>query len=283
MALGIYFGQLLKDAVEIGLVSIKDIDDKVLRILTAMYTIGAFDTPSPGNIENNVTSVAHNLIARQLAEEAIVLLQNNGILPLDPASKQVIAVLGTGAAAGVITGGGGSGSVIPYYKVRPLDAIVTRLTGTSSPLPENVVYGDENDLPDAIKKAQNADVAIVFLSMASHEGQDRPNLSFPPLQEQLANGVVNIQKNTIFVLTTPGACLTPFSTTAAASLVLWMPGYARGWVGREKERKKETDREKEREKERDRDRDRDREKEREKERDRDRDRDREKERDRDRD
>lgn len=111
-----------------GQVSESTFDDKVLRILTAMFTIGMFDNPNNGSITNNVTSVAHNELARSLSSQATVLLQNYGILPLDPTSVGTVAVIGNAASAGVITGGGGSGSVVPYYQVTPLQGITEALS-----------------------------------------------------------------------------------------------------------------------------------------------------------
>ena len=48
----------------------------MVRILTAMFTIGLFDRPASGAITANVTSVAHNALARKLAAGATVLLKN---------------------------------------------------------------------------------------------------------------------------------------------------------------------------------------------------------------
>ena len=122
-----YYGEPLLQAIEAGNVTEFTIDDKVTRILTAMFTAGLFDNPNDGALTNNVTSVEHNALARSLAGEATVLLQNLGILPLDKTNPGNIAVIGSAAYASVITGGGGSGSVIPYYQITPLQGIVTGL------------------------------------------------------------------------------------------------------------------------------------------------------------
>jgi beta-glucosidase len=130
-----YFGQALIDAIQAGNVSESTLDDKVLRILTPMFIAGLFDNPNTGNIANNVTSVAHNELARSLAGKATVLLQNYGILPLNAQTVGKIAVIGSAAFAGVITGGGGSGSVVPYYQVTPLQGVVEAMGGTWTPPP----------------------------------------------------------------------------------------------------------------------------------------------------
>ena len=130
MPLAQYFTEeLLAQAIDAGQISNATIDDKVYRILNAMFAIGLFDNPNTGDITNNVTSVAHNDLARSLAAEATVLLTNNGILPLDSATVGKIAVIGSGGYSDVITGGGGSGAVAPYYQVSPLEGICNRLGG----------------------------------------------------------------------------------------------------------------------------------------------------------
>jgi hypothetical protein len=78
-----------------------------------------------------VTSVEHNELARSLAGQATVLLQNFGILPLDANTVGKVAVIGSAAYAEAIAGCGGSGQVTPYYHVTPLQGIAEQL----GPLP----------------------------------------------------------------------------------------------------------------------------------------------------
>ena len=99
-----YFGPALLAAVEAGNVTEATFDYKVLRILTAMFTIGLFDNPNNGSITNNVTSVEHNELARALSSQSTVLLQNYGALPINKQTVGTIAVIGDSAYAGVITG-----------------------------------------------------------------------------------------------------------------------------------------------------------------------------------
>ena len=87
-----FFGPALLEAVQNGTVPESVLDDKVLRILTGMYAAGLFDRPVTGNIANNVTSDEHNALARSFAANAMVLLVNNGILPLSDNQPYNIAV-----------------------------------------------------------------------------------------------------------------------------------------------------------------------------------------------
>ena len=84
-----FFGPALLKAVQNGSVPESVLDDKVLRILTGMYTAGIFDRPTSGALTNNVTSDEHNRLARWFAANAIVLLENNGVLPLPQAPLKI--------------------------------------------------------------------------------------------------------------------------------------------------------------------------------------------------
>jgi beta-glucosidase-like glycosyl hydrolase len=94
---------------------------KLLAILTC------FCPHHSGDIAANVTSDAHNAVARKLASASMVLLKNtNGVLPLDPSKISNLALIGTPAVQPT-TGGGGSGSVSPPYIISPLDGITRRM------------------------------------------------------------------------------------------------------------------------------------------------------------
>ena len=117
-----HFGNKLVKAVISGEVDEKTIDDKVRRILKVIIDTGAFDEkltaarPIPGFPE-------HRQLAREVAEEAIVLLKNeNNVLPLKKNAVHTIAVIGPNAAEASIEGGG-SAAVEPYYRVSPLEAL----------------------------------------------------------------------------------------------------------------------------------------------------------------
>eukprot|EP01043_Picozoa_sp_COSAG02_P084710 COSAG02_NODE_22492_length_750_cov_1.490015_1_plen_112_part_10 len=65
----------------------------------------------------------HNTLARNLSAAGTVLLQNNAILPLSPAKAPTVAVIGWADGDHIMTHGGGSGQVIPYYAASPFSAI----------------------------------------------------------------------------------------------------------------------------------------------------------------
>jgi beta-glucosidase len=115
----LFCGPLL-DAVGNGEVPLSRIDDAVQRILRPMFALGLFDAPP---VVQPLPEAEHGARARSIAERAMVLLENDGALPLD-ASITSIAVIG--ADADGVVAGGGSSLVKPTYGVSPLDAIRAR-------------------------------------------------------------------------------------------------------------------------------------------------------------
>jgi beta-glucosidase len=115
------FGAALADAVRGGEVDEHTVDAQVTRLLGIFDRIGALDDGGPGD-EVAVDRPEHRDVARQAATEAMVLLANDGLLPLDRSSLRTVAVLGPNAATGEIMGGG-SASLRPHRRVSPLDAL----------------------------------------------------------------------------------------------------------------------------------------------------------------
>jgi beta-glucosidase len=111
----------LTDALANGKLSQPQLDDKVLRILRTAIAFGFFDrTQKDAAIPFD--NPQGRQVARQAGEEGIVLLKNNGILPLDPRKLATIAVVGPNADPAV-TGGGGSSLVQPFRPVSVLQGM----------------------------------------------------------------------------------------------------------------------------------------------------------------
>jgi len=87
-----------------------------------------------------------------------------------------------------------------------------------------VVYDNGSDIASAVKTAEDADVAVVFVATSSHEGADRSNLSLAGGQDELIAAVAKAQRKTVVVASTPGAILTPWRNKVSALLVNFMPG-----------------------------------------------------------
>lgn len=116
-----WMGKSILDDVRSGKMSEEFINDKVRRLLRTLYRVGAFENPilKP---EQSTDRPEHRTLIRQAGSEAIVLLKNNGLLPIDLSKIKSIAVIGSLAIRPSLMGGG-SAAVTPHYVVSPLTAI----------------------------------------------------------------------------------------------------------------------------------------------------------------
>jgi beta-glucosidase len=219
-----FFGTGLANAISSGQVSQARLDDMATRILTGLYLAGAMNNPSPtGNLNANVTSAQHDMLARVLAQNAITLLQNTGgILPL-MASGKTFAVIGDAGSTNPTIAGGGSGHVNAPYVVTPLKGIQDRVGSAGK-----VSYAATNPITTAVEVAKAADYAIVFVGFSSSEGSDRSDLSLPSPQDSLISQVAAANPNTIVVLNGPGAVLMPWVSSVKAILFGFFPGQESG-------------------------------------------------------
>ncbi|WP_298446660.1 glycoside hydrolase family 3 C-terminal domain-containing protein [Gordonia sp. (in: high G+C Gram-positive bacteria)] len=123
------WGAPLLDAVRAGRIPESAIDDKVRRILRFAQRVGALDDPAP--VPEPFTDAAAQGLVREAAAKAMVLVRNDGVLPL--ANPARVALLGTAAGEPRYMGGG-SATVIPSHTSSPLD-------GLSAILPVTYVAG----------------------------------------------------------------------------------------------------------------------------------------------
>jgi beta-glucosidase len=112
----------VRDALANGTLTEAALDDKVRRLLCVLEKAGLFENPElqPERAENKPQ---HRRIIREAAREAIVLLKNDGTLPLKKVKS--IAVIGPYASTAQILGGGSS-NVTPHYTVSPYEGIRNR-------------------------------------------------------------------------------------------------------------------------------------------------------------
>lgn len=107
-------------ALDEGLLTEEELDDKAGRILRAILKFGADEKETS---PEKLNTAENRETALQVAEECIVLLKNeDNLLPLDPGKLRRILVTGPNAAVARL-GGGGSASVTPFYAVSPLEGI----------------------------------------------------------------------------------------------------------------------------------------------------------------
>jgi beta-glucosidase len=233
----LFFGEPLKEAVRQGEVSFERLSDMVRRILRSLIAHGVFDHPA----ERRETDYEANArVAQEAAESGIVLLKNEDLLPL-AATAHKIAVIGTHADIGVLSGGGSS-QVIPVggpalqipVTIGPSSAFSQVTYHPSSPLAAirertaEVAYADGTDHGAAAALAREADIAIVFADQWATEAEDLPTLSLPHEQDGLIAAVAAANPRTVVVLETGNPVLMPWLDGVGAVLQAWYPGVRGG-------------------------------------------------------
>lgn len=137
------------------------VDTAVKRVLRAKFMAGLFEKPYPDtfNIGSRVHTRAAVALARRMAEESVILLQNKGnLLPLDPAKLRSIAVIGPNADQ-VQYG--------DYSFTRDNASGVTVLRGIRELLGNRVTGSDTSGFAAAVQAAAASDVAVVVLGESS--------------------------------------------------------------------------------------------------------------------
>lgn len=155
-------GDKLVAAVEAGHVAPFVIDRACRNILRTQYRFACAPDPLTDYPIALVASPEHVALAREAAEKSIVLLENDGVLPLDRGKHRRLAVLGR--LAGLPnTGDMGSSRVRPPHVVTPLEALRTMLGADA------IATGDEDDIDAAVAAARDADVALVVAGYTARE------------------------------------------------------------------------------------------------------------------
>ncbi|HPC36962.1 MAG TPA: glycoside hydrolase family 3 C-terminal domain-containing protein [Candidatus Marinimicrobia bacterium] len=123
MSCGQEYSEYLYEALDLGLLEEKDLDSALTRVLSARFRLGEFDPPE--NVPYSSIPIEkldckeHRALALEAAQKAIVLLKNDGILPLDKNKIKTIAVIGPNAAEAQL----GIYSGFPNFRVSPLEGI----------------------------------------------------------------------------------------------------------------------------------------------------------------
>lgn len=199
-----YTAETLKPLLERGVITEKQIDDKVCRILQTYIAFGFLDRPQLDSSipEDNPYS---REVAYRLACESIVLLKNDGILPLK--KNRSIALSGPGAE--VIPCGGGSGAVDPLYTVSLKEGL--QLLGA--------------------RFSEKADVEIVALGFdktTEKENHDR-TFALPEGQETFVEEALARGRKVILIVNAGGAVdLSRIEGRVSAILWAWYPGQEGG-------------------------------------------------------
>ena len=125
----------LVQAVKDGLIKQSEIDTAVKRLFTARMRLGMFDPPDAVPFNripmSEDDSPAHRQLALQAAREAIVLLKNDGTLPLKPSAK-TIAVIGPNAESLPAIEGNYNG--VPSHPILPISGMLAQFAGKATVL-----------------------------------------------------------------------------------------------------------------------------------------------------
>lgn len=113
-----YLAKHAKKMIEDGDIDESVVDEKVKRVLRLMYRTTALGNHAPG--KRNVPE--HQQLALKVAQEGLVLLKNDGLLPLDKKEIKTLAVIGHNAIR-KFAERGGSSQVKPLYEITPLEGI----------------------------------------------------------------------------------------------------------------------------------------------------------------
>ncbi|PKO00306.1 MAG: glycosyl hydrolase [Chloroflexi bacterium HGW-Chloroflexi-4] len=214
------------EAVENGILDLTVLDESVRRILKIVFK--AAETPKTGEFD----AEAHHDLARKIASEGMVLLKNNGILPLK--SKGKIAVIGHAAKEAHFQGGGSS-HINPTRVAVPLDEL-------KKAAPEvEFIYcagypADDSAQPhlieEAVKLAKNANIALLYIALPTFkesEGYDRPDMDLTQHQIKLIQAVTGVQPNSVVILNNGSPiAVSAWMEHTAAILEAYMMGQAGG-------------------------------------------------------
>ena len=223
-----YLGQPVIDSIATGALTEDLVNEKVKQILRVRYAIEAV----PDDVANTVmtSQPESQKIALQVAEKSIVLLKNEGVLPIAKDVKK-IAVIGQNAVLKTQSGGMGAG-VKALYEITPLEGIrkragadvqVTYAPGYKNfpgrrwgpapavPNPLEAAAIDEPADPalcaEAVALAKDADLVIFFggtNKSIETEGSDRQNIDLPAGQNEVAAALREANPNLVTVLISGG-------------------------------------------------------------------------------
>lgn len=199
------------------------LDQAVERILRIIYLYADNHTPQEFTME------ADHEEARRIAEESMVLLKNDGVLPLNPSEK--IAFIG-GFAKNPRFQGGGSSHINCFRTASALDSLPEHAQVTyAEGFPADRDAYDETLAAAAIKAAENADKAVIFAGLPDSfesEGYDRSHMQLPSCQNRLISEILKVQPNTIVVLHNGSPVELPWRHEVKGILEAYLGGQAGG-------------------------------------------------------
>lgn len=263
---GNYFPRLV-GLVKAGKVSVSLIDGAVADVLTLKFNLGLFENPyvDPDEARRVVGSDEHRKTALRAAQEAMVLLKNEGtrtagpLLPLTPGKYRKIAVVGPNADRCIL----GGYSDLPKQVVTPLQALRERLGRAAFGKDVELVYAEgvrltdsgdwfkdpviptsradnEPRIREALEKCRDADLILYFgggneaiyrEAWAKNHPGDVANLDLLGQQNELLLELKKLGKPLAgFVFSGPPLACTTLNETAQALVQCWYLGQETGYA-----------------------------------------------------
>lgn len=234
-------------AVRDGLLREAEIDAAVRRILLLKLRMGLFENPRRPDAARKVKVIAcpeHREVNLRAARESLVLLQNDGLLPLAPARAQRLAVIGATADDPLAQLGDwslGGMQYPPEYGTHPRECTETLLDGIRARFGAAAVefargadptVADASEIPEAVEAARRADVVV--LVVGDHlpfigETQSTATLELQGAQPALIDAVMALGKPTALVLlNSKPLVLPPAALRANAIVECFNPGMRGG-------------------------------------------------------
>ena len=245
-----YLAAPYKKLIKEGKYTTKELDEKVRRILRLFYRT----TMNRNRPYGFLCSDAHYEVARKIAGEGIVLLQNKGnLLPMSLGAGKKVLVVGENAIK-MMTVGGGSSSLKVQREVLPLEGIeeACKAAGATCDFARGYV-GDINQsyngvvvgrnlkddrskeelINEAVEKAKGVDYVIVVggLNKSDYqdcEGHDRKDMNMPYAQNELVEALAKVNKNVVFVCVSGNAISLPWKDKVPAIVQGWFLGSESG-------------------------------------------------------
>ena len=233
------FADKLLELVNENVISEKRIDESVRKILAAKFNLGLFENPyvelSPDN--STVFSEEHQQTALEMARKGIVLLKNEGLLPINNNKFKKVLITGPNADNQSILG--------DWALEQPDNNVITIVEGLKNVSPEtkfeHVAFDwdvrklDNNIIKQAEQKAKECDLAIVIVGETSQryywndktcgENSDRYDINLPGNQQELVEKIYSTGVPTIVVLVNGRPLSTEWiANNIPAVIEAWEPG-----------------------------------------------------------
>lgn len=236
------------EAVQTGKLAESEIDAPCARLLALKFRLGLFENPRRPDLERAAIEISrpdHFAVNLDAARQSLVLLQNNGLLPLDGAQIKTLAVIGPNADDDLQQLGDwslGASQHLPEAGKHPREKTITILDGIRALAPAGVsvsyepgcsiINDDLSGIPAAVVAAQNADVVVVVVGdhlQYIGELQSTATLELQGGQVALIDALEKTGKPLMIVLVNSKPLVLPSSAKRAAAILEgFNPGMAGG-------------------------------------------------------